>query len=88
MQFAVFSLTADLYIYIYASVFHYNNPSFIAEVDKIQRVSGPNTVSILLTEVYKSYNTQYRYDRIKQAWIIYLRSNACGSQNKHIDFCK
>lgn len=61
---------------------------FIAEVDKIQRVSGPNTVSILLTEVYKSYNRQYRYDRIKQAWIIYLRSNACGSQNKHIDFCK
>lgn len=40
---------------------------FIAEVDKIQRVSGPNTVSILLTEVYKSYNRQYRYDRIKQA---------------------
>lgn len=40
---------------------------FIAEVDKIQRVSGPNTVNIMLTEVYKSYNRQYRYDRIKQA---------------------
>lgn len=55
MQFAVFSLTADLYIYIYMRVsFTTITRLFIAEVDKIQRVSGPNTVSILLTEVYKS----------------------------------
>lgn len=53
MQFAVFSLTADLYIYMRVS-FTTITRLFIAEVDKIQRVSGPNTVSILLTEVYKS----------------------------------